>query len=64
MVMENVMCNACSNENIYFITLDVAYHIKSITSRENIRKKLIENKINNIGEFLTTCLDGSIYQDY
>jgi hypothetical protein len=38
------MCSICDNENIYFITLDVVFQIKSIINRANIREKLLEKK--------------------
>jgi hypothetical protein len=64
--MESMECPVCKGENIYFITLDVAFQIKSIIRRQSIREKLLKNQNENlINPFiLESCKDGVIYQDY
>jgi hypothetical protein len=63
--MESMECPVCKSENIYFITLDVAFEIKSIIRRQNIREKLLKNQNENlINPFMESCKDGVIYQDY
>ena len=46
--MESMECPVCKGENIYFITLDVAFQIKSIIRRQNIREKLLKNRNENL----------------
>ncbi len=58
-------CNICRSENIYFVILDVAYQIYSIFHRHSIREKILVNKNRKkFKETFSSCLDGSIYQDY
>ena len=65
-IMQDKLCNICKGDCIYFLVLDVIYQIKSIINRENIKNKLLQtqNYCPSNKEFLSTCLDGSVYQDY
>jgi hypothetical protein len=60
----NTQCETCKSENIYFITLDVPFQIKSIINRPNIRQEIIQNRKYKSSNSLASCQDGAIYQDY